>query len=76
MFDGHGGSIASEFAKNHMADHISNSLERSTDNRLEPVLIEAFNDLNNSFTRHLKYEHSGQCMGHGTNIVITIIYLF
>ena len=59
VFDGHGGSIASEFAKTHMADHISNTLERSDGNKLQPVLVEAFSDLNNALTRHLKYDHPG-----------------
>ena len=77
VFDGHGGSIASEFAKTYMADYISNSLEKSDDNKLEAVLKEAFIDLNNALTRHLKYDHSGMLTDHSYEcIVVSLLSVF
>lgn len=60
VFDGHSGPVAADYTSEHMYRHIKFWLERG-ETDLQAILKTAFIDVNNAFTRHLFYNHAGEC---------------
>ena len=58
VYDGHGGSAASDFACTHMENHIRAVMERGETN-LGTILKQAFVNLNTDFSRYLRYSLPG-----------------
>ncbi|CAG5132844.1 unnamed protein product [Candidula unifasciata] len=55
IFDGHCGSLAAEYVSDHLIDHLSFWLTKTSD--LKSVLRNSFCDVHNLLARHLLYYH-------------------
>lgn len=58
IYDGHGGLMAAEFARDHMSEALLENIKKY-DNNLEDALRHSFIKVNNLFTKYLQNNYRG-----------------
>jgi len=73
VFDGHGGSLCSEYCKDHFHTYITHYLSRETS--LTKVLEKSFYEVNKSFSRwfHSKDKHKDLLVSSGSTATVCLI---